>query len=582
MVKLHKLILTNFKCYEKHVVHFNETTILIGKNNSGKSTIVEALRLVGLAFARLKVSTVYSRKPDWLINESTAIKGVNISSKAIDIDLECVFFSYNDPPAIIEAIFNNNIKLFIYINSEFEIFAWASFDENILSSRDRLAVAGVPHVCVLPQIVPLLKTEQLVSENTLQRNKFSKRTSRNFRNSLMANKSTPEYEEFQKLIQETWHAIKINELTREENILILQLREKAFATEIYNMGHGVQMWLQTMWFITCAGHNAIIVLDEPDVYMHADLQRKLIRLLKNRHNQTIIATHSVEIMAEVQPTNILIIDRHREESVFADDYPIVQTAISGMGSIHNINLSRLLNTKKYIYVEGNDINILRILYDILYPGDAEPFDHLPSVSTGGWGSWREFKVNAKAIIRDDNDIKVYFLYDRDYHPEELIAERKKDAQDNRIYMHIWSKKEIENFLIVPEAIARVVMYRNEAAVFEHVVDYINVMIDDYCNSIKEDVFDAFIDEAQKTICKNQQFSSIKKKMLPKIQERWSDRNQRIDLVSGKSLLSRLSEDCKKEYDVSFSTQQVASQMAEKEISGEIAKVLDAIRNGKKL
>jgi hypothetical protein len=33
------------------------------------------------------------------------------------------------------------------------------------------------------------------------------------------------------------------------------------------MGHGLQMWLQTMWFLARVGYAACAILDEPDVYM---------------------------------------------------------------------------------------------------------------------------------------------------------------------------------------------------------------------------------------------------------------------------------------------------------------------------
>ena len=49
--------------------------------------------------------------------------------------------------------------------------------------------------------------------------------------------------------------------------------------------------------------------------MHADLQRKLIRLLKGRHHQVIVATHSVEIMAEVDAQDVLIINRMAESAM---------------------------------------------------------------------------------------------------------------------------------------------------------------------------------------------------------------------------------------------------------------------------
>lgn len=66
--------------------------------------------------------------------------------------------------------------------------------------------------------------------------------------------------------------------------------------EVALMGHGLQMWLQTMWFLCRSSPTATVVLDEPDVYMHPDLQRRLVRLVRGRYPQIIIATHSVEIV----------------------------------------------------------------------------------------------------------------------------------------------------------------------------------------------------------------------------------------------------------------------------------------------
>ena len=55
-----------------------------------------------------------------------------------------------------------------------------------------------------------------------------------------------------------------------------------------------------------------VILDEPDVYLHADLQRKLIRMAKRSRRPTIVATHSLEIISEVEPDNIIVIEFWRE------------------------------------------------------------------------------------------------------------------------------------------------------------------------------------------------------------------------------------------------------------------------------
>ena len=88
-------------------------------------------------------------------------------------------------------------------------------------------------------------------------------------------------------------------------ILSFIIRIDSFSAEIAWMGHGLQMWLQTMWFISQCPNNAIVVLDEPDVYMHADLQRKLLRLVNPMFSQLIVATHSLEIIEEVTPDCII-------------------------------------------------------------------------------------------------------------------------------------------------------------------------------------------------------------------------------------------------------------------------------------
>ncbi len=392
---LKHLHLTNFKCFRDHTITFEQITIMIGQNNAGKTTVVEALRILGLVCSRFKTVTTYSNRPDWLSDRLLlSTRGIRVSAKAIDTDLEQIFTSYGNPPAVIEAFFTEAIAIHVYINSASELFAVFQKNGAYLHNKQKVLASNLPNVRVLPQIVPLTKDEDRVSFETLQRNRFSKRISGNFRNELLAAQGSADYQKLQECIGQTWGSVQINSIAANNDgtKVYLNMRDTDFVTEIYFMGHGIQMWLQTLWFVVSSEPDSIIVLDEPDVYMHADLQRKLVRLLKGSYAQTVIATHSIEIMSEVPPENILIIDRKRPVSNLADSYPVLQAAISSMGSIQNINLSRLLNHRRYLYVEGEDIDILKIFYDKLFPGQSEPLDHFPSVSTGGWGSWDIQKI----------------------------------------------------------------------------------------------------------------------------------------------------------------------------------------------
>lgn len=60
-----KLRLQNFRCFNDHIIPLRPTTIIVGRNNAGKSTIIEALRLISIVVSRYQ-SLNFSSVPDWL------------------------------------------------------------------------------------------------------------------------------------------------------------------------------------------------------------------------------------------------------------------------------------------------------------------------------------------------------------------------------------------------------------------------------------------------------------------------------------------------------------------------------------
>lgn len=579
-IELKKIKLGNFKCFSNHTVYFNNITVAVGQNNAGKTTMIEALRILGLATARFKSTVSYTNRPEHLSEYlPLAIKGIKVSAKAIDIDLERVFYRYGGPPAIVVGYFTNKVRIEVFVCSETELFAVFYYEEKNISSRAKVSSIGVPDVRVLPQITPLQKNEQYVTQETLQKNKFSKRTSGNFKNSLWWSRNSEEFQHLQEMISATWNRMKIEDVFKDaNNNVFLNLRDGDYVTEIFFMGHGIQMWLQTLWFIVSSPKESIIVLDEPDVYMHADLQRKLVRMLKGNYAQIIIATHSVEIMSEVFPENILIINRDYSESILADNYPVLQSLISGMGSIHNISLSRLLNNQRYLYLEGNDMDILKVFYDILFPKDMEPLDHYPHMQTGGWGGWTLQKENAKQLIKEMPELKVYFIFDSDYHCEEDIVNRYQEARVNGLYIHIWRRKEIENYLLVNTAVARFIYKKQPQYNYESLCTEIAASIREICEGQKQHIINKIGDELCKRDRKKEasQHFTYAREM---VEAAWNDYQQIISKVAGKEVLKALSAQCKQKYNVSFSAQQIASVMTKGEISNEILEVLHKIKDG---
>jgi predicted ATP-dependent endonuclease of OLD family len=352
------------------------------------------------------------------------------------------------------------------------------------------------------------------------------------------------------------------------------VRNDDFVADVSWMGHGLQMWLQTMWFLCrCKGYETII-LDEPDVYMHADLQRKLIRFIKNRHSQVIVATHSVEIMAEVEPEDVLIVDKDRRQAKFATDMPELQRIVNGIGGVHNLQLARFANAHKCLFVEGDDLMLLKRFHNTIFPESAYPIDAVANISIGGWTGWKSVIGCTWLVEQTGVEISTYCLLDSDYHLLQETRGRLKEADNNRIRLHIWKRKELENYLLVPDAMQRLI--EKSARKRKNVPDAptIRQVLMDLANKMKQEVIDSFAQEfrtAEPKLSVAHWNDSARKLIEPS----WGSFKGRMARVGGKTLLTEVNKWSQKEFGVSFSNVRLAAELQRGEIDDEVVSFLQA-------
>jgi GTP-binding protein EngB required for normal cell division len=60
---LRQLHLQNFRCFDDHTITFESNTVVVGKNNAGKSSVIETWRLVSAVVNRRQVNFVGT--PGW-------------------------------------------------------------------------------------------------------------------------------------------------------------------------------------------------------------------------------------------------------------------------------------------------------------------------------------------------------------------------------------------------------------------------------------------------------------------------------------------------------------------------------------
>ena len=574
---IRQLNITNFRCYEKTSISFSGTSILVGKNNAGKSTMIEALKIISSVTRKYK-SSRFIAPPDWVHGENS--NGVSPNVDNMNISDRGMFYMYGDAPAIIEAFFKNGSSIKAYIGSGLEVFAILT-DEygcQIRNSKEAKS-ADIPVIEVLPQISAVLDGEKVLKKTTVDGNRFTRLASRNFRNQLLYYSES--FPKFKQLAEATWEGLQVKPVESifadEGRILQFFVRVHDFEAEISWMGHGLQMWVQTMWFISQCPNNAIVVLDEPDVYMHADLQRRLVRLITPMFSQLIVATHSLEIIEEVSSDCIIPIDSHkRNVKPIGDEVPL-QHLSEELGSPLNIDLARLFVSNRFIVWDGDDSGrkILSAFQSVLYPQDLHPIITFPKAFVEGWSGWKKAVTIADVFSVNRMHVQLYCIFEGGYHTMDEIHQRRVDARDRKINLHVWDKKEIENYAISLEVIFRYLTACKRKGTIT--IETLKGKIDEIVAGMKDDVLNGIAAEIQRnTRGMNEEA----------MEDAWEELNNRwiqpLDIIPGRRFFINLSMWTQENYGVSVSARQVIPFFKPEEVPYEVQIVISAIMEGEPL
>ena len=553
--------------------------MIVGKNNAGKSTIIEAFRIISILTERYRALN-FNDVPDWL-DIALVNRGVRADLTSIGLSWENIFHKYSDPPARIQAEFDDKHTIAVHLGPDRANHAVVRHEgRKPIASKSQARELTIPQVSVLPQVAPLDKEEKVISESRVRKYMSSYLAPLHFRNQLYL---FPKYfKRFKELVESTWNGVQIIDLQMigdpPDRQLSLLVRDGDFTAEVAWMGHGLQMWLQTMWLLARTQDTTTVVLDEPDVYMHPDLQRKLFKFLRGRYEQIIVATHSTEILSEVAPENVLIIDRTRPRSKFTTALPAVQRIVEHIGSAQNLHLTRMWSARRLILVEGKDSKILKAMQDKVAPNSLSSFSGLPTIAIGGWSGWH-YAIGSAMTMQNamGESITVYCVLDSDIHTSQSKLERKEEALRRGVQLHIWSMKEIENYLVVPAAIHRI-NYRMIGKLAPSITEVENA-ISSECDAMRDYTTDAIANEV---LLQNRAAGLASANSMARnlVTDAWKTSQGRLAIVSGKALLGRLSNWSKSKYGVSFGVSQVLGEIWPNEVHPEMREVILAIDGGR--
>ncbi len=300
MSTIKKIEIRNFKKFDRYSVSCSNLNVLTGPNNAGKSTILDALRITADV---LKYSSYRRATP---INcNGEVVFGFEMDSALFGIDIQSIQKDYSDNQAEIKVTIENGVSLLIEISADDRVKAYlvgsASHPQTIAQFRKLFPLDLV----VVPTLGPVEIDEFHVLDKTVRNTESTRSAHRHFRN-IVDRLSEENFINFKESVESAWPGIKIEKPILEgfSRVITMSFLEKRIPREIGKSGFGFQVWMQMMLHLQRGGSRSVLVLDEPDIYLHPTLQKRLVRNVTKKFAQSFIATHSTEIINEASSSNI--------------------------------------------------------------------------------------------------------------------------------------------------------------------------------------------------------------------------------------------------------------------------------------
>lgn len=467
------LTLRNFKRFGEATFDLGRLNLLVGPNNCGKSTVLQALSLFQFCVRSTlrRKNSGYVLEPVSLGQEEFAVIPV-----ADPLDL------WKDRKAQhaakhlkieVGAELSNRTQVVFLIDLTFNRFGIQPEVRN--GSVDGLDSLNIVFV---PGYAGFLPREERRTPAVRQALVAQGRHGEIIRNILLDLYGAPDsYQAFQGLLREVFPEIELIEPSFEEKTdlyIRVRYREDGAARErktkgskgldLISAGSGFHQFLQIFSNILYSRPSTLL-LDEPDAHLYSTLQNEVLRLFKallkdRRVEQVLIATHSTEFISRVQPNEIILLGG--EQPTRLSQRADIPRVLEGLGAVDNLALLNIRICRRLLLLEsGQDAAVLERFLRVLW-GDARYLSFSARVVVLPLnGSPLNKDVDGivdalRRILEPEDALQTFVLSDRDYLFDEERTGKLAELRVKRNQKwYIWGRQEIENYLILLDPVLRV-------------------------------------------------------------------------------------------------------------------------------
>jgi len=470
------LTLRNFKSIEKQTYEFGQFDLLVGRNNSGKSTILQALAIWQFCvdeFRRVKrrgntgkqiVLPNFTALPvpefNLLWREKTDRRYPKVDGSKrqefILVEIDVTWITESPNPKI----YSFGVKL--RYSSPQTIYAiptegWEHF--RLLEGDTNQSNSLLPLIAYVPPFSGLEPNEEWRDDGPLRKQVGKAQPGSVLRNLLLRvwQENREDWSEIQKVIRQ-WFSVDLRDPIYEKGVdtqIVCEYKQGDKSYDIISGGSGFHQTLTLLAFFY--GYKpTTILLDEPDAHLHVNLQREILDYFKNqnvkqRNTQFLVATHAEEFIQGVDVSQIVsLLDRVPKR---IEATPAILTAMADVSNLEITQLSELA-LPILLYVEGEtDERLLRGWASTL--GIVDKLNQVCFRVMRG-GSKEKMKEDSQrhfeGVLQIIPSAKRLVLLDYDdeatYHPE-----------PNNPVLYEWRRKNIENYLLVSESWVRAALQK---------------------------------------------------------------------------------------------------------------------------
>jgi energy-coupling factor transporter ATP-binding protein EcfA2 len=578
-----KVEFRKFKAFERFTLNIRHFNILVGPNNAGKSTILAAFRILSAGLRKAA-----SKKPVPLRGPDGDTFGYNINLEQVSVAEENIFYNYDDSqPATVTFTLSNGSKLVLFFPEKDACYLLAVWDGSAPKSPSAFLKNFSCSVGFVPILGPVEHNELLYQEGAARRALFNYTASRNFRNIWF---HFPEgFEEFRRVLKETWPGMDVEspkiDASHGKPRLHMFCPERRIPREIFWAGFGFQVWCQMLTHLLKSEDKSIFLIDEPDIYLHAELQRQLLGILRNLGPDILIATHSTEIITEAEPEDIILVNKDRMHARRIKQPSQLTEVFSILGSNLNPVLTQLAKTRRVIFVEGKDFQIISKFAKRMGITTVSNRSDFAVVAVEGFNPERIKNLKRGMETTLGGKIVAAAILDRDFRSDSECRKIESACQKFCEFVQIHNCKEIENFLLVPSAIDRALTKRikdrsNRLGKGGESNFSSQLILEEFCDSKKHYVNSQLLASSrrfEKAHAPTVEEANSHQNSLAVFEERWSVVKGRFQMVGGKDALSYLNQSAQELFKVSITPTSIIDAMRREEIPEEMGDLVRSLK-----